>query len=171
MLKKVVWFTGLSGVGKSTISNELFKKLRKRKYKVLKIDGDVFRKKKKYKKKFTKKIIYKNNFEIIKKVKSIRNKYDYTLVSVISPLYKTRKYSKNLFKKLYYEIFLYCSLKTLKKRDTKGLYKKADMKIINNLIGYKSKISYEKSKYKVLKIKTDKYSIAKSVSKTLEYIL
>ncbi len=45
------------------------------------------------------------------------------------------------------------------------------MKIINNLIGYKSKISYEKSKYKVLKIKTDKYSIAKSVSKTLEYIL
>ena len=74
MLKKVVWFTGLSGVGKSTISNEQFKKLRKRKYKVLKIDGDVFRKKKKYKKNFTKKIIYKNNFEIIKKVKSIRNK-------------------------------------------------------------------------------------------------
>ncbi len=59
MLKKVVWFTGLSGVGKSTISNELFKKLRKRKYKVLKIDGDVFRKKKKYKKNFTKKLYIK----------------------------------------------------------------------------------------------------------------
>ncbi len=171
MLKKVVWFTGLSGVGKSTISSALFKKLKERKYKVLKIDGDVFRKKKNYRKKFSKKAIYKNNFEIIKKVKSIKSKYDYVLVSVISPLCKTRKYSKKLFKNLYYEIFLYCGLKTLKKRDTKGLYKKADMKIINNLIGYKSKIKYEKSKYKVLKIKTDKYSIIQSVNKTLEYIL
>ena len=50
MLKKVVWFTGLSGVGKSTISNEIFKKLKRKKYKVFKIDGDNFRRKKKYKK-------------------------------------------------------------------------------------------------------------------------
>ena len=171
MLKKVVWFTGLSGVGKSTISNEIFKKLKRKKYKVFKIDGDNFRRKKKYKNKFTKKAIYKNNLDIIKKIKSIRNKYDYILLAVISPLSKTRRYSKKLFKELYYEIFLHCSLKTLKKRDTKGLYKKTDIKILKNLIGYKSKINYEKSNYKVLKIKTDKYSIAKSLNKTLNYIL
>ena len=171
MFKKVVWFTGLSGVGKSTISDEIFKKLKRKKYKVFKIDGDNFRRKKKYRKKFTKKVIYKNNLEIIRKIKSIRNRYDYILVAVISPLSGTRKYAKKLFKELYYEIFLHCSIKTLKKRDTKGLYKKTDMKILKNLIGYKSKINYEKSNYKVLKIKTDKYSIAKSISKTLKYIL
>ena len=62
----------------------------------------------------------------------------------------------------YSEIFTKCSIKNLKKRDTKGLYKLADQRKITNLIGYKSKIKYERSNYKVIIIDTSKYNIKKT---------
>ena len=56
-----------------------------------------------------------------------------------------------------------CNLNTLIRRDTKGLYKLAKQKKINNLIGYKSKIMYEKSRYKKLSINTKKNNVANSI--------
>ncbi len=47
MKGKIIWFTGLSGSGKTTLSNYISKILKK-KFKTLKVDGDIFRKKKKY---------------------------------------------------------------------------------------------------------------------------
>ena len=64
-----------------------------------------------------------------------------------------------------------CNLKTLKLRDTKGLYKKADLNIINNLIGYKSKLKYEKSNYKKITINTDKLNISNSTKKILKKLV
>jgi adenylylsulfate kinase-like enzyme len=61
-----------------------------------------------------------------------------------------------------------CKIKTLKKRDTKDLYAKADSKIIKNLIGYKSKIYYEKSKYKTISINTDKLNLNNAKRKILK---
>lgn len=167
---KIIWFTGLSGSGKTTLSNHLYKNLKKNKIKILQVDGDTFRKNKKYKDNFTKKTIIKNNLNIIKQIYKIRNNYDFILVSVISPILKTRLIAKKKFKENYFEIFVNCNLKTLKLRDTKGLYKKADLKRITNLIGYKSKIMYEKSSYKVLSINTSKLSISLSVRKILNKI-
>jgi len=46
MKNKILWFTGLSGAGKTTLANIISKKLKKKKFKVKKIDGDLFRKKK-----------------------------------------------------------------------------------------------------------------------------
>ena len=169
-MSKIIWFTGLSGAGKSTISNFLFDILMKKKYKVLKVDGDNFRKKAKNTKNFSLKDITKNNFQIISYLKKKCNKYDFTLVSVISPLKKTRNYAKNIFQKNYFEVNVYCSLKTLVKRDTKGLYKKAIEKKINNLIGFNSRINYQKSNYKIIKVNTDKLSIQKSALKVLKII-
>ena len=59
---KIIWFTGLSGVGKTTISNNLFRLLKKKKYKVLKLDGDQFRKKLKNTKNFSKQIAFNFSF-------------------------------------------------------------------------------------------------------------
>lgn len=169
-LSKIIWFTGLSGVGKSTISNFLFKILKKKKYKVLKVDGDNFRKKTKNTNNFTVKNITKNNFQITTYLKKKSGKYDFILVSVISPLKKTRDYAKNVFQKNYFEVNVHCSLKTLIKRDTKGLYKKAIKKEINNLIGFNSRIKYQKSNYKVIRVNTDKLSIRKSAQKVFKII-
>tara|TARA_B100000989_G_C19496726_1_gene452368 strand:- start:370 stop:891 length:522 start_codon:yes stop_codon:yes gene_type:complete len=170
MFSKIIWFTGLSGGGKSTLSNSLKIFLKKKRYKVLQVDGDTFRKLKKYKNNFTKKTIKKNNIKIIKFVKSKMNNYDFILVSVISPLRITRQFAKFCFKDKYFEIYVFCSLKILKKRDTKGLYAKADEKKIKNLIGYKSKISYERSTYKVISINTGKMNLIKSRDKILKKI-
>ena len=57
MNSKIIWFTGLSGAGKTTLSLNLCKNLKKLKFKVKKIDGDIFRKKKVSAKSFTKKNI------------------------------------------------------------------------------------------------------------------
>ena len=167
---KVIWFTGLSGSGKSTLSSHLHSLLKKKKYKILTVDGDKFRKKKNYKNKFNIENIKKNNTLVIKYIAKNTLSYDFILVSVIAPFTETRKFAKKKFGKRYFEIYVHCSINTLKKRDTKGLYKKADKKIIKNLIGYKSKIKYQKSKYKVININTDKQNIKQSTKIILQKI-
>lgn len=63
MKGKIIWFTGLSGSGKTTLSNYISKILKK-KFKTLKVDGDIFRKKKNINS-FTNIDIIKNNMSII----------------------------------------------------------------------------------------------------------
>jgi adenylylsulfate kinase-like enzyme len=166
MVKKIIWFTGLSGSGKTTIANLLNLYLRKLNFKVKIIDGDIFRNKTKNFK-FTRNSIVENNLKIIDFVKKIYFQYDFIIVSAISPLVATRSSAKKIFKKKYYEILVECNLKTLQQRDVKGLYKKARAGIINNLIGYNSRIKYEKSKYKVITVNTKK----KKKKECLQYIL
>ena len=82
---------------------------------------------------------------------------------MISPLLKTRKHARSIFGKSYYEVYVTCSLNSLIKRDTKGLYKKAKNNLIKNLIGYKSKIRYEKSRYSKIIINTEKNNLRNSI--------
>ena len=163
MTAKIVWLTGLSGSGKSTILKRLYKILKNRKLKVKKIDGDFFRLKNKNKNSFTKSNIIKNNTSVIKYIIKIKKDYDIIIVALISPLQKIRKFAKKTFNKNYYEIHVHCSINTLKKRDTKSLYYKADKGLIDNLIGYNSHITYQKSLYSVVNINTDIYSVSESV--------
>lgn len=167
---KIVWFTGLSGSGKSTLANEIKKKLlKKKKYKIIIIDGDIFRKKNRND--FTKKNIIQNNLKIINYIKKIQDNYHFIIVSVISPLKNTRQKAKDIFKEKYYEIFLKCNIKTLVNRDTKGLYALAKKKVIKNLIGYNSRIKYQKSKYYKLILNTSKHSLKYCSATAMSYIL
>ena len=136
MKAKILWFTGLSGSGKTTLGNLVFDYLKKyrKNFKIKKIDGAIFRKKKKLKS-FTKDNIIENNLKIINYIKNINSKYDFILVSVISPLIKTRQIARKFFLENYYEIHAKCSISTLIKRDTKKLYELAKKKKLKNLIG------------------------------------
>lgn len=169
MKSKIVWFTGLSGSGKTTLSNYISKKLTNKKFKVKIIDGDVFRKKNKVNK-FTREGIIKNNLEIIKKISNIMLKYDYIIVSVISPLKKTRKLAFNKFKENYFEVYTKCSIKKLFKRDPKKLYFKAKNNLIKDLIGFNSKIKYEETNYKKIIVNTGNNTIRQSADKILKKI-
>ena len=168
MRSKIIWFTGLSGSGKTTLSNYISKRLKK-KFKILKIDGDTFRKKKKLTS-FTKEAIIKNNISIINYINKRIYKYEYILVSVISPLKKTRILAHKKFGKNYFEVFTNCNLKELIKRDTKNLYLKARQNKIDNLIGYNSTIKYEKTKYKKIIVNTAKEKVLVSANKILRKI-
>ena len=79
-LAKLLWLTGLSGSGKTTLANSVYKNLLKHNFKVLKIDGDIFRKKTKNINNFSKKNIIHNNNEIISYVKKIEKKFDFVIV-------------------------------------------------------------------------------------------
>ena len=169
-MTKILWFTGLSGAGKSTLSKILGIKLSKLSFKVKIIDGDIFRTKNKNKNNFSKNNILKNNLLIIDYIKKIQKKYDFILVSVISPLLITRNLARTKFGLNYFEIFVKCKIKTLEKRDTKQLYAMAKKNLIKNLIGYNSNIKYEVSKYKKIIIDTDKLSKFKSINLIIKKI-
>ena len=167
-MAKIIWFTGLSGAGKTTLCEKIKKSLINNN-KCLLVDGDIFRKKNKQFS-FSKKNIINNNLQIIDYCKKKFDRYDYILVSVISPLKKTRKYAHKIFKENYFEIYIFASLQTLIKRDTKGLYNLSRKGLIKNLIGYNSKINYEKSDHKQLRINTNKFTVQQSILKIIKYI-
>ena len=169
MKSKIIWFTGLSGSGKTTLSKYLSKKLKNKKFRVKKIDGDFFRKKNKTTK-FNKSSIIKNNLSIINYVDSVKDKYHFIIVSVISPLKNTRIFAYKKFKENYFEVYTKCNLKELINRDTKGLYKKAQNKIITDLIGFNSTINYERTNHKKIIVNTDKETIKDSVNKIIKRI-
>ena len=169
-MTKIIWFTGLSGAGKSTLAKILNTKLSKLNFKVKMIDGDNFRKKNKNNNNFSKTNIIKNNLSIINYIKKIKKQYNFILVSVISPLLKTRNIARIKFGKNYLEIYVKCKIETLEKRDTKKLYAQAKKNIIKNLIGYNSKIKYEMSAYKKITINTDKLNKAESIITIMEKI-
>ena len=73
-MTKILWFTGLSGVGKSTLSKILGIKLIKLSFIVKIIDSDIFRTKNKNKNNFSKTNILKNNLSIINYIKKIKIK-------------------------------------------------------------------------------------------------
>ena len=167
MESKIIWFTGLSGSGKTTLSNYISKKLKKKNFLIKKIDGDIFRKKNKTAK-FNKITIIKNNHSIISYIDKIKHRYDFIIVSVISPLKQTRMYAKKKFKKDYFEVYTKCNLKELIKRDTKKLYYKAKKNIIQDLIGFNSFIKYEKTDYKKIIVNTAKETIKQSTNKIMK---
>ena len=163
MYSKIIWLTGLSGVGKTTLAKELKKKFYTKKIKI--VDGDTFRKKNKNSiKKITKQNILENNVSIINYIKSIKRKYDIIIVAVISPLLKTRNLAKKVFKDNYFEVYLKCGVKELIRRDTKGLYKLAIKKKIKNLIGFRSNIKYETSNYKKIILNTNKLNVNQCIA-------
>ena len=170
MKSKIVWFTGLSGAGKTTLAKILCSRLTKLNFKVQNIDGDNFRKKNKNTNKFSKKNIIENNLSIVKHITKIQKNYDFILVSVISPLLKTRNFARIKFGKNYYEVYVKCKIKTLEQRDTKKLYEKAKKRLVKNLIGYNSKIRYEISKYKKIRINTDALNKTNSIKKIMKKI-
>ena len=169
MKSKIIWFTGLSGSGKTTLSNYIHKILKKN-FKILKVDGDVFRKKGK-KRGFAKKDIIYNNQAIINYLFKNKNKYDYLIVSVISPLKETENQQGKKFGISYFEVCTKCNLKELIRRDPKKLYLKAKQGKIRNLIGYNSKIKYEKTNYKKITVNTYKETIKESAKKILKKIM
>ena len=163
MHTKIIWFTGLSGSGKTTLANIFYKSIKRKKLKVKKIDGDIFRKKKNNLKSFTRTNIIKNNLSIINYITKVKHQYKYILVAVISPILKTRQIARKKFGNEYYEVYVHCSIGTLKKRDTKGLYAAAKKKIIKNLIGFNSSIKYQKSRYSKVDINTDNLTLRECV--------
>ena len=159
----VIWLTGLSGAGKTTLCRLLRDKLKSNGYSVEWFDGDRIRKELKIESDFSKESILRNNFEVVNRIKQVKNDVDFILISLISPFQKVREYARKTFNENYFEIYVKCDKDTLVKRDTKGLYKMALAGEIDNLIGFGDKIPYEEPLNPDLTLETNLISLAQAV--------
>jgi bifunctional enzyme CysN/CysC len=132
----VLWLTGLSGSGKTTIARELEKKLFNSGEQAFILDGDNVRHGLNGDLGFSP----QDRLENIRRVAHVsRLMYEAGMVvicSFISPSRKMRDYARSLFPDGgFYEVYVKCDVEECRKRDPKGLYRKADNGEISDFTG------------------------------------
>ncbi len=144
-MKKAVifWCTGLSGTGKTTLANRAKKQLEAAGSSVLVVDGDKVRASYEDKLGFGRSDIKENNMRIVAICEAERENYEVIIVPVISPIDDVRKITREKLEPFFYFVYLSCDIDSLKRRDPKGLYGKADRGEIRGLIGYSASNPYE----------------------------
>ena len=165
----LIWFTGLSGSGKSTIANALESELNKLNVSTYALDGDNIRSG------INKDLTFspEQRTENIRRIAEIANLFVdagvVTLASFVSPYTKDRETVKNTVgKDNYIEVFVNTSLDECEKRDVKGLYKKARKGEIPNMTGISA--PYESPIQADIKIDTEVESLSDSVNKILNFL-
>jgi len=161
----VLWFTGLSGSGKSAIADKVAEKLKERGLRIERLDGDIVRKS------LTKDLGFSENDrnENIKRVTFVakllsRNDVG-VIASFISPYREIRKHVRNEVTN-FIEVYTKCPLDVCIQRDPKGLYKKALNGEIENFTGVSH--PYEEPENPEILLETDKESIEESVEKVIK---
>ena len=142
----VVWFTGLSGSGKSTICNSLEIFLRTKKVNTFTLDGDNVRNGLNKDLSFSNEDRSENIRRVAEVSKILMNAGNVVLASFIAPFQKDRDLVKGIVgENNYIEVFVNTSLETCMKRDSKGLYEKSKSGFIKNMTGIDSNYEIPKS--------------------------
>ena len=167
---RVIWLTGLSGSGKTTIGSLLERKLFDMKYLSQVLDGDNIRSGINNNLSFSVEDRNENIRRIAEVSKLILNSGIIVINCFISPTNTIRQTAKEIIgEENYIEVFINAPLAVCEERDTKGLYEKARKGEIKNFTGIDS--PFEVPVNPDIELRTDKLSIEESVDKVLEYIL
>lgn len=153
----VVWLTGLSGSGKSTIAVELKDVLEQQGKRIEIIDGDAVRNTLHKHFTFSREDIRENNRLIAELAK--KSPADIVLVPVISPYREDRKMARTIIGKSFIEVFVNRPLEKCIERDVKGLYKKALSGVIQNFIGVAASNPYEPPLQPDIEVKTEEMTV------------
>jgi len=166
----VIWMTGLSGCGKSTVATELQKELFGRGCRVFILDGDNVRHGLNGDLGFSPEDREENIRRIGEVAKLFADAGTIAITSFISPYRKDRDRNRGLLKEgEFVEIFVKASLEVCEERDPKGLYKKARAGIIPEFTGISA--PYEEPLNPELVIETDKLSVEESAQKIIDYLV
>lgn len=165
-----IWFTGLSGSGKTNISNLLENELHSKKIHTYKLDGDVIRKGLNRDLGFSDYDRSENIRRIGEVAKLFVDSATVVLVSFISPFKEDRKRVRSLFEKgKFIEVYVECGIEECEKRDPKGLYKKARAGKIKDFTGISS--GYEVPENPEIVIHNGEGSdLKKNVQKIINYL-
>ncbi len=166
---QVLWLTGLSGSGKSTIANALEKELYAEGKKTYVLDGDNIRHGLNKDLGFNDKDRVENIRRVAEVAKLMCDAGLIVITAFISPFRTERDMARSLFQSgEFKEIFISTPLNIAEQRDPKGLYKKARKGEIPNFTGINS--PYEKPLNPELSLDTSKTSITQCVKKIREII-
>ncbi|MBO6622628.1 MAG: adenylyl-sulfate kinase [Balneola sp.] len=162
----VLWFTGLSGSGKSTISEELYKLMKSEGLEVEHLDGDVIRD-----------IFPKTGFSKadrnahVKRVGYLASRLQahkvFVIGSFVSPYKEARDFVREICED-FTEIYISTPFEECERRDVKGLYAKARSGEIKNFTGLDD--PYEAPENPELEIDTTDISLSEALNQITEYL-
>ncbi len=165
----ILWFTGLSGSGKSTVANEVSHRLHQMGKLNYILDGDNIRHG------LNKDLGFspEDRAENIRRISEVANLFAdagvITITAFISPYRKDRDFCRALAGDgRFIEIYVKASLETCEKRDPKGLYKKARAGEIKEFTGISA--PYEEPLNPEIILDSDNLSIEEEVEKVLGYL-
>lgn len=165
----VIWLTGLSGAGKSTIAAALEKFLIENAYSVKPLDGDNIRMGLNKDLGFTNEDRKENIRRIAEVAKLFSDTGLITVTSFISPFEEDRDIaSKIIGEKNFIEVYVKASLEVCERRDPKGLYKKVRKGEIKNFTGIDS--PYEEPKNPHIILDTTTLSVEQCVQSIINYL-
>jgi len=165
----ILWFSGLSGSGKSTIANGVEQKLFEMNYHTYLLDGDNVRHGLNNDLGFDDKSREENIRRVAEVAKLFVDSGLIVLSSFISPFQKDRDFVRSIVEDgEFIEIFIDAPLEVCESRDPKGLYKKARDGEIKNFTGISS--PYEKPKNCEIYLDNYKYSIDININKVIAYL-
>jgi len=166
----VLWFTGLSGAGKSTVSVAVEKELHDRGIHTYILDGDNIRHGLNNNLGFSPEDRKENIRRIGEVSKLFVDAGIITLTAFISPYREDRQMVRELLGEgEFIEVYVKCSLEECEKRDPKGLYKKARAGEIKGFTGIDA--PYEVPENPELTIETDKQPLEESVKQVIQYLI
>jgi adenylylsulfate kinase len=167
---RVIWLTGLSASGKTTIARNIEIELNKRRFLTQILDGDNIRTGINNNLGFSEEDRYENIRRVSEVSKLFLNCGIICINSFISPTRKIRHMAMDIIgKESFIEIFINAPIEVCEERDIKGLYKKARKGEIKNFTGIDS--PFEPPEHPDIELKTDILSIEESVKKSMRYIL
>lgn len=167
----VFWFTGLSGVGKTTLAQQARRPLEEHGFVTRVLDGDDVRDRLHCHLGFTESEIKENNALIAGLCRDERKSATAVLVPIISPYAESRHHARALLSPGFFEIHIHTDIPLLEARDPKGLYAKARSGEMNNLIGYSSSAPYEPPEAPDLRIDTGTADVAEAASVLTDFML
>ena len=166
---KVIWMTGLSGSGKTTVAKRVERYLHSQGILNQLLDGDNIRVGISNNLSFSTEDRTENIRRIAEVSKLFMNCGIVTLNCFVSPTIEIRKIAEHIIGvENFIEVYINASVKTCENRDLKGLYKKARKGEIKNFTGISA--PYEAPENPRIEINTSELSIDESIQKVLDYI-
>lgn len=162
-----LWFTGLSGAGKTTVAQGVYRELKQRGCRVDVLDGDEIRTNLCRDLGFNKEDRDENIRRIGFAASLLNRNQVIAIVAAISPYRSVREEVRKLNKN-FVEIYVKASLETCEKRDVKGLYAKARAGQIKNFTGIDD--PYEPPLYPDVVCYTEHENIQECVCKIIFYL-
>lgn len=164
----VLWFTGLSGSGKSTIANALEARLNGLGRLSYLLDGDNVRLGLNSDLGFSETDRKENNRRVAHVARLLWDANVLTLVSFISPFRSERESARRLIGPDFIEVFVDTPIAECEKRDPKGLYVKARKGQIEQFTGISS--PYEAPEHAEITLRTDRETVAQSVDRLVDLL-
>ena len=166
----VLWFTGLSASGKSTLANIVEQKLYRMKYNTYLLDGDNVRHGLNKDLGFNEESRVENIRRIGEVSKLFLDSGIITLTAFISPFKSDRQLVRELFEKgQFLEVFIDSSLEVCENRDPKGMYAKARSGEIKNFTGISS--PYESPKNPEIHIINNSITLDEASDQIITYLI